>query len=81
MGEKDPVKAAADLAPQAVKAVKEEGEKAKSGGMKEKMTAGKRVKAADKVVSYANDATTMVTAESVAQAAAVSQMLANLKGN
>ncbi len=49
--------------------------------MKEKMAAGKRLKAADKVISYANDATAMVTAESVAQGLAVSQMIATLKGN
>ena len=35
----------------------------------------------DKVISYANDATAMVTAESVAQGLAVSQMIATLKGN
>lgn len=78
-GEKDAIKAATDLAPKAASALKDESEKAKSGSMKEKMEAGKRVKNADKAISYANDAVAMTTQESVAQGMAVADMLASLK--
>lgn len=77
--EKDAVQAATEKAKGAVKAIEDEGEKVKSGSMKEKLEGGKRLKNANKVVNFANDATAMVTAESAAQALAVSNMLAKVK--
>lgn len=77
--EQEAAKAAGEAATKAADGLKAEMEKAKSGGMKEKLAAGKKVKDAKKVVEYGNEAMQMLVPETAAQGLAIAAIMQKVK--